>query len=370
VLLAAVLFAAAVLPGLTGKQVAGSPIAESIPGAPTAGQCVLAPPAFPTGTSGGGTLRASVLTYGACDGRHFGEVVKVLQADGSVPAEGPLDYSYSRACGTAAVDYLGLGSLLPGSTHAKDLWWPVLYDGATAGIPDSHQQHGGQHWVACTLIPRATKANPSGFREPIRGRLRSGSAPEGLGLCGDSPIAELNDGGSCDAPHRLQILGEAATTNASSVSELTATCDQLVHAVTRMPDVTARSVTHHRDLSDVERQRRNPHGRGSDRHRRATVGQLRSQGRRTCPTDRIAARCGLQPGAADRLTSCGRRSRARTPSGIFQTFRAGCTVEPCRRSSNGVPTGRRSSWSGWTVPPLPCGQPPMPPDSHAGSPLS
>jgi len=240
VLLAAVLFTAAVLPGLTGKQVAGSPIAESIPGAPTAGQCVLAPPAFPTGTSGGGTLRASVLTYGACDGRHFGEVVKVLQADGSVPAEGPLDYSYSRACGPAAVDYLGLGSLLPGSTHAKDLWWPVLYDGATAGIPDSHQQQGGQHWVACTLIPRATKANPSGYREPTRGRLRSGPAPEGLGLCGDSPVAELNDGGSCDAPHRLQILGEAGTTNASSVSELTATCERLVHAVTRMPDVTAR----------------------------------------------------------------------------------------------------------------------------------
>jgi hypothetical protein len=237
-LLAVVLFTAVVLPNLAPKEVPGSPSARLLPGPPEVGQCVLKPPVTPIGASALDIVSASVLSYGFCSGRHVGEVVKVVSTDTIDSSDGRLDASAQQTCGAAAVEYLGLGSLLPARPQKVDVWSPVIYDGATAGIPDREQQAGGQHWIACTLIPRIASPQ-NGYYGVIRNVMRTGSPPATIGLCSDDAVAELDGGVPCDRPHRYQIFGEATANNASSVAELTATCERLVKSATGMPDTTA-----------------------------------------------------------------------------------------------------------------------------------
>jgi hypothetical protein len=234
------LLAAAVVPNLFAKVIAGAPTAESIPGPPSVGECVLNPVKDATTGSSEGIYSAAVLTYGPCNGPHYGEVVRVID-QGSVNLAGSwLANTVSDLCGDAAIDYLGIpADEATASTSATDTWLPTLHDGGTAGIPTDHQRAAGQQWLACTLLPQPTSATVNGYRGQVHDALRSGRVPDGIGLCGNDPVAESTKALPCDQSHQFQILGEASTTTGSSVADLTASCRQLVKTLTKMPDITA-----------------------------------------------------------------------------------------------------------------------------------
>ena len=235
-LLGLALLAAAVVPSLAAERIPGIPVAESVPGPPAVGQCVLRPVQPRLSVSG---FSAAVLSYGSCTGLHYGEVVEVLDYGSSKTGNNWPGNAVGQTCSKAAISYLGMKIRAGSGDLAVDSWSAMFHHGATAGIPDAAQSAAGQHWVACTLIPRATSRTRTGYRGQNRDVLRSGRLSDGLGLCSNNPVVDADGSVPCDRPHRYQAVGEAVATVGSPVPKLTASCEQLVRTVTGMKDITA-----------------------------------------------------------------------------------------------------------------------------------
>ncbi|MEJ7649431.1 MAG: hypothetical protein WKF57_10420 [Nakamurella sp.] len=217
VLLGLALLAAAVVPSLAAERIPGIPVAESVPGPPAVGQCVLRPVQPRLSISG---FSAVVLSYGSCTGLHYGEVVEILDYGSSKTGNNWPGNAVGQMCSKAAISYLGMKVRTGSGDLAVDSWSAMFHHGATAGIPDAAQSAAGQHWVACTLFPQTTDRTRTGYRGQNRDVLRSGRLSDGLGVCGNNPVVDAGSSVPCDRPHRYQAVGEALATVGSRVPKL------------------------------------------------------------------------------------------------------------------------------------------------------
>lgn len=241
-----VLVAAAVVPNIATKVIAGKPIAAPVPGPPNVGACVTSVPPVDLFTdSGSKYLILPVLQYGTCVANHYGEITAVLQHlplqknPSASPLEGP-GYELLNRCPSASLEYLGLADPAAGNATDPAAWVPALNANFVFAGPDPRQKAAGQNWGACVLVANPGTNNAAvSFAGPLQNAVASARLPALFGSC-SANLSVLSAPESCSDWHTDQILGQAdLTTSDSSPAVRLATCRNIALRVTGMPDPTA-----------------------------------------------------------------------------------------------------------------------------------
>lgn len=237
------LICAVVVPDLLGRNVNGTAVAVRIPGPPAVGACVVTTPSKSFQTSSDGYLVLPALTFGSCQGPHFGEVTAVLQNVGrqrGTPSVTP-DAQGGQVwttCPDAENGYVGLTGYLDGTAGGG--WYPVLNSTSIFGGPDRRQQAVGQDWAACVLVMRSIGSNDAiSYAGSARNSVTGGRLPDNFGVCSQDPTV-FGDQVVCTSPHRFQLLARFdLTRDRATQTQRLVTCHTLATGLTRMPDLTA-----------------------------------------------------------------------------------------------------------------------------------
>lgn len=234
--LAAVLLVAAVLPGITGRSVAGSALAVPVEAAPEPGACAVA--LGPTANddrsgagdalgSAGDEMRYPTATFGPCTSSTVGEVVRVN--DVFLPPERLSVRQYLSTSGSCVRAGDGAARLaVPpagAATHAPVVWnLQVVATGVAIG-PSSRQRAAGQVWTACLVTASSRQPYDGSVRPYVASTWdeadaaeRRGPLPAAFGLCSARYTRPTTATGrvyrgsvamSCADPHDAQTLGWA-----------------------------------------------------------------------------------------------------------------------------------------------------------------
>jgi hypothetical protein len=211
IILAAALVAAVIAPNMTGRRIAGEPVAGAVAGPPASGDCVtwMADPwprfdhpapqiddvfAYPTAA------------VGPCTGPIAAEVVSVTPEAAPPDRISATDYlSQMSQCPIDAIAYTGSIPPVVDVGGSSVVWAARPGFRYTQVGPDRAQRAQGQRWSAC-LIGADDGA-------PYVGRLRdvltTGMLPPTLGACLTSVDPADANQVACDRPHPAEELATA-----------------------------------------------------------------------------------------------------------------------------------------------------------------
>ncbi|AZI56919.1 hypothetical protein EH165_00770 [Nakamurella antarctica] len=225
VLVAALLSVAAIaLVGQAIRPLPGKALALPLGGAPSVGDCALAPSpaAFPYPVAKAGQYRVpNVAPLAPCVGTRFGEVFEVVDA---------LTKSDQQASMCLRLDdYLEM------YTDPSGIFVHSYSVSTTLVGPNDRQFASGQRWVACVVIA----GHQGQFDRPVK---QSWSAmPSAFATCwADAGPTQGVPDIACDSPHRMELLGVMFNFSPDlTQSGLDARCKEWARTVTNMADVTA-----------------------------------------------------------------------------------------------------------------------------------
>lgn len=267
-LIGLVLLAAAVIPNLSARAVAGTAQAAPVPGPPAVGDCVTDPidpdwdnlgvrPAT-TGT----TIRTSnypQVGISHCQSNRYGEITALIanptkpvvtKTGGGSSSSPDVPDSNMDTCQSEAYRYVGITPPKPSQALLAG-WYSQLVIGAAASIPSIRQQAVGQHWLACIVYLRGVTdpgpvADQERYANSLRNALFTGQERNRIGLCvagADLHEAE-GDLTGCGTDHHSEIFGLGATGDYPMArTDLQRTCRQVVARLTNLTDVTAAGLT-------------------------------------------------------------------------------------------------------------------------------
>jgi len=268
-LIGLVLLAAAVIPNLRSRTVAGTAQAVPVPGPPAVGDCVTDPidpgwnnlgvRSVPAGTT------VSTYTYpqvaiSHCQVSRYGEITEVIAnptkpvvtttGDGSGSSMDVTD-SNMDTCQSAGYRYVGIATTGNSVAPLLARWYPQLFTDTAASTPSIRQQVAGQHWLACIVYLHGF-TDPGLFAEQerydssLRNAFLTGAERNRTGLCVAG--ANLDQGKSgligCGTDHQSEIFGSGATDDHPMArTDLQRSCRQVVARLTNLQDVTAAGLT-------------------------------------------------------------------------------------------------------------------------------
>ena len=226
-ILALVLFTAAVVPSLQPKAVAGRASMGAVPPPPHIGQCLLQNPPDPA------VLVSAQQSYrlGSCAGAHYGEVARITQSPTASPD------STAPAAVDPCADLSGYLGWKPPVTSATDVRWQPISLSVVKMVPVALQAAFGQHWVACVVTPQITGTSYSGS---IRNAMSTGLLPTAFASCHVS--IEVDQAGviDCREPHRYEMFAYAMLSNGfRDQRTLDRDCRKIVRAATGRADPSA-----------------------------------------------------------------------------------------------------------------------------------
>lgn len=246
-LVLAMLAAVVVIPGASGRPIAGSPVRQTSPPPPQVGDCVhhlnLPRPddrelsTFPTADPA------------PCKGDKIGEVVGSLDQAASefaAPSGGARFEEASKQeaeqqCAAQVAAFLGLTlppglGTIPTATSESGRWVPVLPAEPLVIGPAPKQLAAGADWLVCLAVV----SSPPMYSGTLRGLLAVGTDLSDRGQCSN----ELEPGAQiipCGDNHRFQVLassdfgGFRAEVEVETVER---TCLSVAAAMTRVDDPT------------------------------------------------------------------------------------------------------------------------------------
>ena len=243
------LLAAAVVPNMSTRTVAGTATAVPVPDPPAVGDCLLRP-VVPDIENVNGVLTLPAATIGPCDGPHYGEVIEMKPNFPDIPwVEGAPQPGMNDPhilellnCNTGSA-YLGATAVTASDGNVAG-WAPALMFQSGLVQPSTRQRAAGQRWAACVILAAGTGTEtglalnyvPRAAR--LRGAISSGSVPDDFALCSNPPV-ELQRTIPCTQQHTLQLLGWTDLSTFSTPAARSAACRALAVSLTRMPDPTA-----------------------------------------------------------------------------------------------------------------------------------
>lgn len=204
------LAAAIVVPNLSGRRIAGEPVAGAVAGSPSAGDCAtwIADP-WPRfddpAPESEDVFDYPTFTVGSCDGPIVGEVVSVTSAPEPPPQISATDYlSQLEQCPIDAIAYTGSIAPVVEVGAGTSIVWTAQTDFRYTRVgPGLAQRARGQQWSAC-LIGSVDGVPYSGRLHDV---LTEGRLPSAFGTCLRSINAVGADTLACDHPHSVEILG-------------------------------------------------------------------------------------------------------------------------------------------------------------------
>ncbi len=243
------LLVTAIVVTVAARRVVGRPVAASIPGPPSVGDCLVDDtvvswlynenPAY------------SSRRFRPCSGSRYGEVVAVVDdsrsptqvAAASLAKTHPrgmlrTDDPVYRACHAALGPYLGLPLGPHGDGEdALDGWTYVGSAVPAPAGPDEVQKAAGQHWVAC-VAAGADPGQETGtvylqaaqYERSARLSYATGSPPAPFALCSPENILPgILQPVNCSTAHAVEIFGETRTLGKDvTQAQLSASCARLV----------------------------------------------------------------------------------------------------------------------------------------------
>jgi len=236
VVLILVVVAAAVLPGLAGRRVAGFAVAAALPDPPAVGDCAASAPSRQGGSFGEpSNLDASQVSWGPCSGPIVGEVVAVQPSDHepmSLEAgwEGPC---FRAAAAFAGLDVTGPSVAVPGAPSTGALSWePTIGATIQRVAPGDEERRAGRSWLACLV----TTSSGQTYRGTLAQGFGTGRIPDEYGLCWNG--TDLDEAVSpipCDEVHSTQLMAVGSAGDRSLVSEvdLAAICQEITTVLMR-----------------------------------------------------------------------------------------------------------------------------------------
>jgi len=231
-----VVVAATVVPGLSGRRVAGSAVPKAFPDPPAVGDCAVSAPSRQGGSFGEPSdLEVTAVTWGPCTGPIVGEVVAVQPADDDPmsPGEDWPDSCYRGAAAFAGLDMSGPYPTLAGAPPTDPVAWaPAIGANVQRVRPDDEARRAGQSWQACLVTP----AERGSYRGTLEKAFVSGQVPEEFGLCWNgTDLEQQGDLIACREPHLAQLLalGDATDRSLMSLDELQSACRAVATLVMR-----------------------------------------------------------------------------------------------------------------------------------------
>ncbi len=223
--LALVALAAISVPGVIGRRLIGSPVAQTIPAPPSVGDCVTAISPVPPIDPGGDVDIAAAYpsaSFGSCTGPIVGEVMSV---DPSAHAFGNTTLaSYELAgsvCELSEVNYVGsIGPFDPATITTPGIAWQadVTVESVAIG-PTALQRAGGQSWTACL----GATPDRSAYRGRISGALAGGVLPPAFATCWRSLKSATEQQTEdqqipCSRPHPIEVIALTQITDATTTT--------------------------------------------------------------------------------------------------------------------------------------------------------
>ena len=227
-----VLVAAAIVPiAVTGRHVAGSPVAQYVPGPPVAGDCLTDPIPSPSTDAA-----YPVLAAAPCTGVRTGEVISSF-TDLRTPVVAMHNGDPNQdACEIAVEAYLG-HTLGPSS---GDWELPTMLS-SFIEQPSALQIAAGQRWVACVLVLIGPDQGPVPWSGSARSALAPGvTPPRGFATCLKMSSLINYQRIDCAKAHTSEAFGLMSTARAGLTQKsLNASCAAQVRIRTGMADPTA-----------------------------------------------------------------------------------------------------------------------------------
>ena len=258
---AASVVAAAAVPGVRGRTVAGIPAASPVLGPPAVGDCVTDPidpswdsPALLDDSGGGSAATYSYprLAMSPCRGSRYGEVTAVIPTPDepvmSVSSDGTfVNDANVETCPPSASRYVGIGMTGTQRAPLLGVWYPSQVVDAAASIPSIRQAAAGQHWLACIVYLGASAGRPQTIADqerydgPLRDALSTGHQRNRIGTCAtgsDLTGGELGLMG-CATAHQSEIFAAGGSgTHSLARADLQESCDEVVDRLTGIPHLT------------------------------------------------------------------------------------------------------------------------------------
>ncbi len=262
-----VLLAAAVVPNLSPREVAGAAQATFMPGPPAVGDCVGDPVDPGWDNLGPTTTGTASVTYSYpqvemshCQNSRYGDVTALI-ADPTTPVVTTLSDSSSGGttvvdanmdiCRSATSRYVGIA--LAGDQVAPLLagWYPNLVTATAASAPSVRQQAAGQHWLASIVyLPQGSDQGSVADRErydkSLRNALFTGEGRNRTGLCLAGADLAQGDSGliGCGTDHHSELFGLGTTGDQPMVrTDLLRSCRQVVARLTDNADFATAGLT-------------------------------------------------------------------------------------------------------------------------------
>ncbi len=228
--------AVAVVPGVSGRRVAGSAVAKSFPDPPAVGDCALsAPPGPGPNYAEPSELEVGSVTWGPCMGPIAGEVVAGAEPDGdpATPRDDPFGLCYLGTARYAGLVVTGTTVTLAGLPPTDLLSWEPIVGAMTREVvPDDEERRAGRTWRVCMASP----LDGGTYRGTLAQGFASGRVPDEFGVCWngtdlDGPADLLQ----CSRPHSAQLLaiGVAPDRSRVSIDDLQSACRDVAKAMMR-----------------------------------------------------------------------------------------------------------------------------------------
>jgi hypothetical protein len=231
-----VVVAAAVVPSLSGRRVAGSAVAETFRDPPAIGDCAVSAPSGQDGSFGEpSSVDASAVTWGPCNGPIVGEVVAFQSSDHEPmsPAAGWEGPCFRAAAAFAGLDVTGPSVAVPGAPSTNALSWePAIGATIQRVVPGDEERRAGRSWLACLV----TTSSGHTYRGTLAQGFGSGRVPDEYGLCWNgTDLDEAVDLIPCDQVHSTQLLAVGSARDRSLVSQadLEAACRDIATVLMR-----------------------------------------------------------------------------------------------------------------------------------------
>jgi len=238
--------AVTVVPGVSGRRVAGSAEPKSFPDPPAVGDCALYAP-----SRAGSRYRESPdvdvtsVTWGPCTGPIAGEVVAAGQSgtgrsgtgrsatDSGSSGDDPVGRCYVGTAGYAGLKVDGTTVTLAAVPPTDRLSWePVVGANTQLVVPGDEERRAGRSWWVCLVTP----LDGGSYRGTLAQGFVSGRIPDVYGVCWNgTDLDEQVDLLGCGRPHSAQLLaiGVAPDRSRVSTNDLQSACVDVATAIMR-----------------------------------------------------------------------------------------------------------------------------------------
>lgn len=234
VLLVVALVAVMVVPLLSGRRTAGSPVAMSFPLPPQIGDCLMAP--FPGAATAGvpPEIPVTATRFGPCTGVVGGQVVGFWPDRAAADAANVgVRTAWTGPCYRAAAEYAGLDSTgrsvdFPGVVaNGPAVWKPTISFSPYLLVPGDEEKRAGRSWTACVAVP----TDRADYAGTLRAAFSTGEMPAEFGSCwAGTDLDDVPNTEQCTRPHTAELVATGWIRN--RVEAPTAVIDQLCTDIT------------------------------------------------------------------------------------------------------------------------------------------